>query len=230
MWVKSIESVTHSTRFRMTTITDPAAYDAWYHTPRGAWIAETEFSLLLSLLHPATNATLLDVGCGTGHFSRRFAAVGLHVTGIDPDRVAIDFARRQDAGAVSYLVGSAKALPFPDQTFDYAVAITSLCFIADPAGALRELWRVSRRAVVLGLLNRQSLLYRNKHGRGGYTGARWDTACDVRRWTTELGCEPHIRYGIFLPGGNRLSRLVEPVMPPQIPWGGFLAVAVFRSH
>jgi len=214
----------------MTPITDPAAYDAWYHTPRGAWIAETEFALLMSLLRPVTDATLLDVGCGTGYFSRRFAAEGLRVTGIDPDRSAVDFARQRDAGEVSYLGGSANALPFPDQVFDYAVAITSLCYITDPAGALQELWRVSRRAIVLGLLNRQSLLYRNKHGRGGYTGARWDTASDVRRWVTELGCEPRLSYGIFLPSGSRLSRLVERAMPHRIPWGGFLAVAVFRPH
>jgi SAM-dependent methyltransferase len=214
----------------MANSAGPVAYNAWYHTPRGRWIGECEFDLLLPLILPAHGASLLDVGCGTGDFSRRFAAVGLHVTGIDTDRVAIDFARQQDAGAVSYLGGSANALPFPDQVFDYAVAITSLCFIADPVGALRELWRVSQRSVVLGLLNRQSLLYRNKHGHGGYTSARWDTASNVRRWVAELECVPHISYGIFLPSGSRLSRLVERVMPHRIPWGGFLAVAVFRSH
>jgi SAM-dependent methyltransferase len=170
------------------------------------------------------------VGCGTGYFSRRFAAGALHVTGIDPDQATIDFARRQDAGAVTDLSGSANVLPFPDKSFDYAVANTSRCFVADPASALRELWRVIRRAAVLGLLNRQSRLYREKQGRGGYTGARWDTASDVRRWVAEPECVPHLRYGIFLPSGSRLSRLIERVMPPQVPWGGFLAVAVFRSR
>ena len=65
--------------------TDPAAYEAWYHAPRGAWIGDREFSLLTSLLHPQPGASLLDVGCGTGWFSRRFAEFGLRVTGIDPD-------------------------------------------------------------------------------------------------------------------------------------------------
>ena len=88
--------------------------------------------LLIYLLQPAPGASLLDVGCGTGYFSRRFAAAGLRVTGIDPDRAAIGFAREQDTGTVSYLIGSANALPFPDQAFDYCTAITSLCFIAIP--------------------------------------------------------------------------------------------------
>jgi SAM-dependent methyltransferase len=214
----------------MATIADPAVYDAWYDTPRGRWIGECEFDLLLHLLQPAPGASLLDVGCGTGYFSRRFAAAGLRVTGIDPDRAAIGFAQEQHPGSVSYLTGSANDLPFPDQAFDHGAAITSLCFIADPARAVRELWRVSRRGVVLGLLNRRSLLYRAKHGRGGYAGARWDTAADVRRWTAGLEPEPRIttRYGIFLPGGGRLARVMERMMPHRLPWGSFLAVAVFR--
>ena len=45
--------------------------------------------------------------------------------------------------------------------------MTSLCFIDDPLPALREMWRVTRHALVLGLLNRHSLLHREKHGQGG---------------------------------------------------------------
>lgn len=215
----------------MTNSVEPTAYDAWYYTPRGRWIGECEFDLLQRLLQPAQGASLLDVGCGTGYFTRRFAAAGLHVTGFDPDRAAIRFARGQTtADAIPYVAGTAVELPFPDQAFDYCAAITSLCFIADPASAVREMWRVSRRGIVLGLLNRRSLLYPMKHGRGGYTGARWDTVSDVRRWTAGLKPEPciKVRYGIFLPGGSRFSRVTEYLLPHRIPGGSFLAVAVVR--
>ena len=41
---------------------------------------------------------MLDVGCGTGWFSRRFAAMpGLHVTGVDVDAQWLEFARGRDA-------------------------------------------------------------------------------------------------------------------------------------
>jgi len=216
----------------MANSAEPAAYDAWYDTPRGRWIGECEFDLLLHLLQPAQGASLLDVGCGTGYFSRRFAAAGLRVTGIDPDRAAIGFAREQAAAAaISYLAGTAVELPFPDPSFEYCAAITSLCFIAEPAQAVRELWRVSQCGIVLGLLNRRSLLYRVKHGRGGYADARWDTAGVVRQWTANLKPAPLMKtlYGIYLPDGNRVSRLTESVMPHRIPWGGFLAVAVSRA-
>ena len=64
----------------------PAEYEAWYHTARGAWIAGLEFSLLTRLLRPTAGESLLDAGCGTGHFSRRFRQAGLEVTGIDSAR------------------------------------------------------------------------------------------------------------------------------------------------
>jgi len=114
----------------------PAAYEAWYHTTRGHWISELEFKLLQQLSRPGTGASLLDVGCGTGHFSRRFAQSGFSVTGIDPDRNALLFAATLGE-TIHYIQGSALELPFPDHVFDYTIDVTSLCFINDPLRALR---------------------------------------------------------------------------------------------
>jgi len=52
----------------MKSIIDPAAYEAWYHTPRGQWIGDHEFSLMQHLLMAEEDTTLLDIGCGTGSF------------------------------------------------------------------------------------------------------------------------------------------------------------------
>jgi SAM-dependent methyltransferase len=210
-------------------IHDPVAYEAWYHTARGAWIGTTEFSLLQSLLRPAPGARLLDVGCGTGWFSRRFTGHGLQVTGIDPDPAALAVARSQ-GGEVSWMEASATALPFADNSFDYSTAVTSLCFINEVQQAVQEMWRVSRHGMVLGLLNRRSLLNRQKHGRGSYTGARWDTVADVQTWAARLQPAPTLKagYAIFLPGGGILVRVTEKILPSCIPFGGFLAVVLNR--
>ena len=88
------------------------------------------------------------------------------------------------------------------------------------------MWRVARHAVLLGLLNRRSLLYRQKHGHGAYRGARWDTPADVRRWAQSLAPAPQVtmRSVIFLPGGGALARAAEALLLDVLPWGGFLAV------
>ena len=208
---------------------NPAKYEAWYHTPRGTWIGNAEFSLLQSLLSPTAGARLLDAGCGTGWFSRRFAGQGLQVTAVDPDPKAIAYARSQ-GGEVSWMEASATALPFADNSFDYSSAVTSLCFIDDVQQAAQEMWRVSRHGMVLGLLNRRSLLYRQKHGRGSYDGARWDTLAEVKTWATRLQPVPCLEtgYAIFLPGGGTLARMTEKMLPSCIPFGGFLAVVLNR--
>ncbi|MBK9130040.1 MAG: class I SAM-dependent methyltransferase [Gammaproteobacteria bacterium] len=210
---------------------DPQAYEAWYHTSRGAWIADREFTLLMRMMRPTHHASLLDVGCGTGYFSRRFAAAGLSITGIDPDEAMLAFAVGQDGG-IDYLQGDALALPFADGSFDHCAAITSLCFIDDPVRALREMLRIARRSIMLGLLNRHSRLYRQKYGRGGYLNARWDGSEDIRRWIARIN--PHlqteIRSAVFFPGENPVARSAELCLSNRLPWGGFLAVVLRQSE
>lgn len=210
-----------------TTPIDPEHYDAWYRTPRGRWIGDAEFSLINRLLCSEPGETLLDVGCGTGTFSRRFACTGLSVTGLDPDQSMLDFARTQ-GGRIGYLRGDARVLPFQDRSFDHCVAITSLCFVNDPMGALREMVRVTRRRVVLGLLNRHSRLYNQKQGSGSYRGARWDSVEEIQRWFVQIVPVPQVRIrtAVFFPGGNLPARLAEAGLPNRLLWGGFLAVGL----
>jgi len=213
----------------MKSITDPAAYEAWYHTPRGHWIGDREFILLQSLLRADKGSLLLDVGCGTGHFSRRFARLGLSVSGIDPDPAALKFARTQGSD-VHYMQGNAQELPFSDNALDYTIAVTSICFIEEPLQVLREMWRVTRHAMVLGLLNRHSLLHLRKQGRGSYLGARWDTASEVtKEWLPAFTPAPRqtvLRSAIFLPQGTMIARWSEQWLPGTLPWGSFLAVGL----
>lgn len=211
----------------------PEAYDAWYQTARGRWIGETEFDLLLARLRPQPGESLLDVGCGTGYFTRNLARVAQRVTGIDPDAAAIDYARRHAAADERYLIGDARALPFPDKHFDYAVAMTSLCFVPEEVQALSEMVRVARRTVVLGLLNRRSLLYRQKGrhgGQGAYRGARWHTPRDIRRLFSQAGLSTvTLRSAVFLPDGGVIARILEAVVPNHVLCGGLLLALTTSS-
>ena len=91
----------------------PEIYDAWYDTPRGRWIGETEFSLLNELLASSPDETLLDVGCGTGWFTRRLAESDLlNVTGLDPNAGRLNYAdqhySRQRAPQIDWIEGDAQ--------------------------------------------------------------------------------------------------------------------------
>lgn len=203
----------------------PETYDAWYHTPRGGWIADVEYRLLRDHLRAARGASVLDVGCGTGHFTRRLAQDGFVVTGIDPDADMIRYAAAQGGGVI-YRVADARALPFPARSFDLVIAITSLCFIHQQQLAVAEMSRVARVRVALGLLNRHSLLYQRKGrygGAGAYGGAHWHTPRAARRLLCEINVHSiEIRSALYFPSGGMLARVVERVIPARLPLGGFL--------
>lgn len=185
--------------------------------------------LLRGLLAPPPGASLLDVGCGTGYFTRRFALDGAVATGLDPDPAMIAFARSHTAGTETFMTGDATRLPFADGAFDYCTAITSLCFIQEQRAALLEMLRVTRKRLALGLLNRRSLLFLAKGrrgGRGAYRGAYWHTASEIANLLKDLGAtRVRVRSAIFLPSGGPLGRIVEQAMTPNLLFGGFLAAA-----
>jgi SAM-dependent methyltransferase len=208
-------------------------YDAWYRTDRGRWIGETEFRLIYKYLQPHSGDTLLDVGCGTGYFTRRFAQDSLAVTGIDADAAMIDYAQAQRVANEQYQQADATILPFADKSFDYSMAITSLCFIAEQQQALAEMVRVTRKRIVLGLLNHHSLLYwqKGRHGgSGAYRGAQWHRPHEARELLRQTGLpQPELSSAIFLPSGGRVARGIESMLPNTVLCGGFLLVAASVS-
>lgn len=205
-------------------------YQAWYESPRGQWIGGVEHTLLTSLLRPEPGCSLLDIGCGTGHFTRMFARdVRGSVVGVDPNEEWLAYAYAHTSHGERYVAGRAESLPFPDRSFDFTVSVTALCFVARQQQALRELVRVTRRRFVLGLLNRHSLLYLEKsrtEGSGGYRGAHWHTPAEIRALFASLPVDNlRLRAAIVLPGGSAFARAVERRWPRRILLGGFLAVA-----
>lgn len=208
----------------------PETYEAWYDSLRGRWIGTVEYSLLKSLLRPTPESSLLDIGCGTGHFTRLFAqeTKGL-VVGLDPNEEWLSYANAHSRNEERYVAGRAEALPFPDRSFDFTVTVTALCFVSNQEQALRELVRVTRQRFVLGLLNHSSLLYLEKGrkgGAGGYKGAHWHTPAEIRALMESVAVgNVLLRTAIVLPQGTPFARAVEARWPQEILLGGFLAVA-----
>lgn len=209
---------------------DAAEYDAWYQTPRGTWIGDVEFRLLTESLQQGKGETLLDVGCGTGYFTRRFAGEnGGFAVGLDPNPVWLQFAYARAVAGTVFVAGDGTALPFPDRSFDRSVSVAALCFVSDQTSFLSEMIRVTRKRFALGLLNRAGLLYlqKGRHGgSGAYRGATWHTAAEIRALLDGLPvANVAIRSGVFLPSGGWLGCWAEHLLPGRLPCGSFLVVA-----
>ncbi|MDO9466358.1 MAG: class I SAM-dependent methyltransferase [Thiobacillus sp.] len=207
----------------------PDDYDAWYDTPRGRWIGETEYALAARGLAAQPGERLLDVGCGTGWFTRRAAADDLVATGLDPNADWLAYARVHSSPALNWVEGDARDLPFSDASFDHVLSIAALCFVDDERRAVAEAIRVARRRFALGWLNRASLLYwqKGRHGgSGAYRGARWHSAREVREMFAGLPVKNlKLRSAIFLPSGSGRATWLERGVPKTLPWGGMLLVS-----
>jgi SAM-dependent methyltransferase len=95
----------------------------------------------------------LDIGCGTGALSQAIVNYGAQkVVGIDTSPAYVHYARsriRKDSADVTFELGNAMALRFPDDSFDAAVAGLVLNFVPDSLSAIREMLRVTRRKGVV---------------------------------------------------------------------------------
>jgi SAM-dependent methyltransferase len=88
---------------------------------------------------------VLDVGCGPGALTAelvmRLGAAA--VSAVDPSEPFVAAARVRNPG-VEVLWASAEQLPFPDRSFDAALAQLVVHFMTDPVAGLAEMARVTR--------------------------------------------------------------------------------------
>ena len=207
----------------------PKDYDVWYDTPRRRWIGEHEWSMVSDALKLQPGDSVLDVGCGTGWFTRRAEAVPTRVVGLDIDPASLAFAQSRSAGHGVYLQGDACALPFADASFDKVMSITALCFVSDWPRALAEIVRVSRERFAIGLLNRHSLLYLRKGRQGGagaYSGARWHTRADLMPVLNRLPTRDcTVASGIVTATAGVAARVAEHLLPSSWAMASFLLLS-----
>src|SRR5215470_14001333 len=107
---------------------------------------EESVRLLIDLARIGPEDHVLDVACGPGLVACPLAEVARHVTGLDLTPAMIEQAQaRQRAKGLTnltWLVGDAVPLPFPDATFSVVVTRYSFHHFLDPKAVLAEMRRV----------------------------------------------------------------------------------------
>lgn len=196
---------------------DPHTYDQWYTTPRGRWIGDIESKLVQKALQARPGESLLDVGCGTGYFTRRFAScLDGPVHGVDITSEWVDYAKGHSDAKISYHVADACNLPYNDGSFDLVTSIAALCFIPDEQAAIREMLRVCRRCFAIGVLNRHSLLWREQGrsgGTGAYASARWHKPSQLLNlFRVAPVANLKLQSAVHIPSGGSVARAAKPIL------------------
>ncbi len=126
----------------------PVEYAATLLTPWRKLIFSP--SRLVRLLKLRATDQVLEIGCGPGYFSpavAKFLSRGM-LTLFDYQQGMLDIAeaqlKKRRLTNYSRRQGDAKALPFPDNSFDVAFMVTVLGEVGDVDATLREAFRVLR--------------------------------------------------------------------------------------
>ncbi|MDO6823210.1 malonyl-ACP O-methyltransferase BioC [Marinobacter sp. 1_MG-2023] len=89
---------------------------------------------------------VLDLGCGTGWFTRKLVGLGcvVSIMGMDLSPGMIGHAGASSPSGIDWVVGDAESIPLPDQSCDLIFSNLMIQWCTDPAPVLRECRRVLR--------------------------------------------------------------------------------------
>lgn len=98
-------------------------------------------SRLLALLEPKKGKIYLDIGCGTGNYTREFHSAGYSFIGIDPSEQMLQKARTQ-CPEIDWRQGTAEKTGLPAASVDSIMASLTIHHWKDLDSAFTELYRV----------------------------------------------------------------------------------------
>jgi 2-polyprenyl-3-methyl-5-hydroxy-6-metoxy-1,4-benzoquinol methylase len=151
---------------------------------------------LEALFRAASPASLLDVGCGEGVLTHKWAQrIDGRVVGIDLDDPQLheEWKGRQ-APNLEYMVMKAENLPFGDDEFDVATAIEVLEHVPDPEHTVSEMARVASGHLLVSV-PREPLWRGLNMARGAYLRDLGNTPGHVNHWSKRGFVQLLERYG-----------------------------------
>ena len=124
-------------------------YDEWFE--RNPQKYKLELKAVKTFI--PQNAKGLEVGVGSGKFA---APLGIK-TGVEPSNKMAQIA---ESLGINVIKAIAEALPFEDESFDFVLMVTTICFVDDIKKSFKEAHRVLKKDgfIVVGFVNKDSEL------------------------------------------------------------------------
>ena len=210
-------------------------YDLWYESAEGAMYDHFEKKAISKYLPPNVRGMkLLEIGCGTGHWSQFFNECGFGVTGVDVSERMIEIAQNKRIPDASFQIADGQSLPFGDGSFDVAAAITTLEFVDNAESVVQEMARCTRKPagqLLIGVLNALAGFNRRRQQEPEslYAKARPFSPRQLKRLLEPYG-QTNMTTAAFVPFRRRflfLSPLIDTVgRMLHLPYGVFVAAEV----
>ncbi|MCD6569453.1 MAG: class I SAM-dependent methyltransferase [Deltaproteobacteria bacterium] len=127
-------------------------YEEWFTKNR--WVYEAELRAAKALVPEKGRG--VEIGVGTGQFAE---PLGIKL-GVEPSSRMREIAQKR---GIQVLDGIAEKLPFGDSELDFALMVTTICFVDDINKAFQEAYRVLSKGgfLIVGLVDRNSPIGQN---------------------------------------------------------------------
>lgn len=125
----------------------PLQYEQWFDKHKFAY--ESELQAIRKLLPQGGNG--LEIGVGSGRFA---VPLGIKL-GIEPSSKMMQIALRKGIGVIG---GVAESLPFRNAQFDFALMVTTICFLDNVEVAFNEAYRILKPdgCLIIGFIDKDS--------------------------------------------------------------------------
>ena len=122
-------------------------YEKWFTENR--WVYEAELRAVKALIPEKGKG--IEIGVGTGRFAQ---PLGVKI-GVEPSGRMKKIAQKR---GIQVLDGVAEELPFSNSEFDFALMVTTVCFVDDIDKSLQEAYRILSQDgfLIIGLVDRNS--------------------------------------------------------------------------
>jgi len=173
------------------------AYDAYYQTELGRQVDEIERRLLQRMMTDIPRGAMLELGCGTGHWTGFFIDEGFRLTALDNSEVMLRLAEYKHIPA-NFHWADAAYLPVEDESFPVVSSITMLEFVENQEKVLEEMFRVLQPGgwLISGCLNANSMVGKTKEQSETFRNAKFFTPESLKQKLQRFGT-PQMGYGVY---------------------------------
>ena len=122
-------------------------YDRWFIKNQNIYLAELN---AIKGLVPSGKYGV-EIGVGTGRFA---LPLGIKV-GVEPSEKMAEISRNR---GIQVYEGVAEQLPFNNETFDFVLLVTTICFVDDLEESFKEVYRVLKNDgfIIVGFVDKES--------------------------------------------------------------------------
>ena len=189
-------------KFEFNRIADD--YDSYYETVLGQQVDQVEKQLIWKyMIHMTLEKPVLEIGCGTGHWTKFFKQKGLQIYAIDISEKMLKVALKKNPEGIQFEKMSVEDLRYKDHYFENIISIASLEFVDNMDQAFYEIFRVLKPGGIflVGCLNALSEIGQQKENIDIYRNAYFFTPDELKEWLSAFG-KPEIDACAIIEGNQ----------------------------